>query len=114
MEFEPPNMDTNSVQRARSTKKMTRLLRMRLPELVCRTKQEAFRWTERMRPSWPGRSRAFVHSAKDVEQFSHGGEDHFFRGVFDNRLPGALAIGAPDHCREIIASANKICQGRFD
>lgn len=102
--------------------KLGRLLRMGLTELTCRSRQEAFKWTERIQASAAVNERAHLrragaaagHSSLSFERFLQNAEDHFFQGIFDRQVPAALAIGAAHHCKELVATAEKICRGRFD
>lgn len=113
-------LSERSIYQSRST--LGRLLRMRWPELSCRGRQEAFKWMERAQSATPFH-RARQHSA--LEQISHrdserfdrfigDAKETFFEGAFDDRVPAALAIGTADHCKDVVAAADKICRGRFD
>jgi hypothetical protein len=89
---------------------------MGLPELACRSRQETFKWVERLQAGTDGHdvlSRTTGNS-ESFSRFLHNSEGRFFEGAFDRRVTAALAIVAPDHCRDLLAAADKTCSGRFD
>lgn len=94
-----------------------RLFRMRMPELTFRGRQEAFKWMERSVADFP-----IVRSARTTlplrsgsfQRFLDNARDCFFEGVFDLRVPAALAIRAAHHYKERVAVADEICSSRFD
>jgi glycosyltransferase involved in cell wall biosynthesis len=99
-----------------------RLIHMEWSEVACRVRQEASKRMERISsvPSLSHRRRRIARqrsSPLDTERlnrFLSNARELFFEGVFDLRVPAALAIGAAAHCKEIVAAADKISRGRFD
>jgi len=95
---------------------------MKFPELACRAKQETFKWMERIQAGTKistisRRLSARRPAERDLEalsRFLRNSEDRFFQGPFDPLLPAALAFQAADHCKDLVATANEICRGRFD
>jgi heparinase II/III-like protein len=100
-----------------SQSKLRRLLHMGLPELACRSRQEAFKWVERIHSSADVNSirltRRVVHR-ESLSRFLRNAEECFFPGPLDSRLPGALALAAPDHYKDVPTTADKLLRGTFD
>ena len=97
-----------------------RLFAMGLSELACRSRQEAFKWVDRVRCAADingVRHRTPLkasHRDQGLHRFVRNAQKVFFEGPFDGRVPAALSIGAAHHCKQIVAAADKICRGRFD
>src|ERR1700680_3091051 len=100
-----------------SQSKLRRLLHMGLPELACRSRQEAFKWVERIHSSADVNSirltRRVVHR-ESLSRFLRNAAECFFPGPLDSRLPGALALAAPDHYKDVPTTADKLLRGTFD
>ena len=95
----------------RPKSKLQRLRQMDASEILGRSKQEAFKRIERLTARRQRRQRVRNLS---FERFVENARQTFFSGVFDPQLPMALALAAPEHCREVVATAEKICRGSFD
>jgi hypothetical protein len=94
-----------------------RLLHMELPEIACRSRQEALKWAERVRATTDlniRRGWKRTVDRDDIGRFVRNAAESFFPGPLDGRVPAALAIAAPDHCKEVIAFADSICRGTFE
>jgi uncharacterized heparinase superfamily protein len=87
---------------------LERLFRMGLPEIAFRSRQEAFKWVERI--TNPESSA----DAASLARFAADAGRNFFEGPFDPRIAAALGMGAAEHCKDLLAAADKICEGRFD
>ena len=91
--------------------------------MAYRARQEAFKWMERIQAAagissivhrMNVRRSAATRDPEALSRFRRNAEDRFFEGLFDRRVPAALAFQAADSCKDLVATANKICRGRFD
>ena len=96
-----------------SDRNLRRLMRMDLPELVCRGRQETFKWVDRMRSSRTAASRLDI-TRERLSRFLANSKKHFFEGVFDPRVPEALKSANADESQAVLIAANDACRGRFD
>ena len=96
-----------------SDRNLRRLLRMDLPELVCRGRQETFKWVDRIRLSRATATR-FDLSRERLSRFLDNCEKHFFEGAFDPHLAEALQSANADHCQAVLIAAHHASRGRFD
>lgn len=83
-----------------------RLFRMPIPELVCRGKQETYKWVDRVRPSWTA-DRDAVVAPDSLMRFVEHAEKFFFPGAFDHHDSGSDA-------QAVLAVADDAMRGRFD
>ncbi|HLJ73901.1 MAG TPA: heparinase II/III family protein, partial [Thermoanaerobaculia bacterium] len=81
------------------------LLRMDFPELATRSRQEAFKWIEAIRPR--ARIRRAERGDEALRDFNSNYHDIFFAGAVDAR---ALAA----HASPIVAAADRLLSGHFD
>lgn len=101
---------------------LRRLFRMDFPELACRSRQEAFKWAERLGsaadirrvPKRVTLDKSSRRHSESFDRFLSNANACFFEGVFDERVPAALAIGASQHLSDVVATADKLCRARFD
>jgi glycosyltransferase involved in cell wall biosynthesis len=105
------DLHTGVAPRPRRGTRLRRLLHMDAPELASRSRQQVLKWGERVG--------AFTHQADrsdslSLDQFVQNADELFFKGLFDRQVPAALAIGAAQQCKDLVATAEKICRGRFD
>ncbi|MGZ8829377.1 MAG: heparinase II/III domain-containing protein [Thermoanaerobaculia bacterium] len=87
-----------------------RLFRMGLPELVCRSRRETFKWVDRIRRGGAA-DRALRPVGESLSGFVRNCEEHFFQGPFDERVPDALTSRERE---ELLAIADRASRGRFD
>ena len=94
---------------------LRRLFRMGLPELACRSRQEALKWAERVHSVADSHHECKLETAsrdsESVRRFLRNAEESFFEGPLDARLLEALPT---QHCDELVAAAEKIGRLRFD
>ena len=84
---------------------------MSIDELICRGRQEAFKWLERTGAVAPGRP--VRHQVPDVERVRTLGPRRFFEGAVSDRTP-QLIERTPAARNDIVAAADAACEGRFD
>ena len=97
-----------------SERNLGRLFRMPLPELVCRGKQETFKWVDRVRLSRMTRASEFELNSERLARFVANAEAHFFSGVFDPRVPEELQTAHVEECQAVLIAAHHASHGRFD
>ena len=87
---------------------------MPLPELVCRGKQETFKFVDRVRFAPAASATDFTRSAERLERFLTHSQDHFFPGVFDSRVRETLETTHAEECQAILIAAHHASHRRFD
>src|SRR5438128_10422741 len=116
-------MKVSRRMRSEPPSSLGRILQMGFPELACRSRQQAFKWVERVRSvadiNRVRNYRRTFHpwrnpNSESFERFLHQPVDRFFQGPSDRQVPAALALQTPSYCKELVATANEICLGRFD
>src|SRR5262245_13298033 len=91
--------------------KLDRVRQMSLDEVLCRSRQQAWKWLERtQRTRSPGR----VHSEVDFDRFRAVGPSRFFAGATSPDVPLLVGERWPDLAREIEAEAEALIDGRFN
>src|ERR1700682_5863091 len=101
----------------RKSRVIGRLLRMGLPEIACRSRQEALKWAERMQSTTDisvARGKRKSVDRDGIARFVQNAAENLLPGPLDDRLTAALALGAPEHCKQILAAADKLCRAKFD
>jgi hypothetical protein len=87
---------------------------MPLPELVCRGKQETFKWVDRVRLAQSAVANEFDRNSDRLTRFVANSENHFFPGVFDPRVPETLQVAHAEECQSVLIAAHHSSRGRFD
>ncbi|HEY8134217.1 MAG TPA: alginate lyase family protein [Thermoanaerobaculia bacterium] len=90
-----------------------RLLRMELPELVFRGRQETFKFVDRIRLSRAPATRLDIGRER-LNRFRENCETYFFEGPFDPLVPEAIRSGNGDECQAVLVAAHHASRGRFD
>jgi uncharacterized heparinase superfamily protein len=91
-----------------------RLLRMGLPELVYRSRQESFKWVDRIRSIGTTTSTRLEDDRERLSRFIKNSEKRFFNGVFDGRVPEVLSTANVDECQSLLVAAHRGSHGQFD
>lgn len=97
-----------------------RLMRMSLTELACRTRQETAKWLDRVgmiRPAPADLTRMLRPDPGLAELHTsllNALPTRFFEGAGSNRSSGQLADSVEPTRTAILASADTLCEGRFD
>ena len=97
-----------------SHQKLGRLFRMPLPELVCRGKQETFKWVDRVRYAPAAAAGEFARNSDRLERFLSNAEKNFFPGVFDPLVRDSLQLSHAEECQSILIAAHHASHRRFD
>ena len=93
--------------------KLSRVLHMGIPELTCRSRQEASKWLERIGVA--ARAASPPEGAETLlAEFRHGGQARFFEGATYAETPRLIAEHVPAYRDETVAVADAVCQRRFD
>ena len=87
---------------------------MQLPELVCRGKQETFKFVDRVRTARRQPGGANDLKSQRLRRFLRHCEDHFFAGVFDPRVAEQLQSTNADRSQAVLVAAHHAFHGRFD
>lgn len=88
-----------------------RLLRMGVPELAFRARQEAFKWLERV--PRPGLAPRYA-PGRGEERAAFAAPERFFAGAVEAGLPDRLEERVPGTRARTLAAAGRILRGRFD
>lgn len=86
---------------------------MPLPELICRGRQETFKWVDRVRFA-PMPESEWDRASGRLERFVSNAAKHFFAGVFDPQVPENLEIAHAEGCQSILIAAHHASHRRFD
>src|SRR5262249_48458397 len=93
--------------------KLSRVLHMGIPEVTCRSRQEASKWLERI--GVVGRAASLPEGAEALlAEFHHDGQARFFEGATNAKTPHLIAKHVPAYRDETVAVADAGCQRRFD
>jgi hypothetical protein len=96
-----------------SERNIARMLRMDLPELVFRGKQETFKWADRIRVSRAAAVRMDADQQR-LNRFLANCQQHFFEGAFDSAVVDEVRSASPDGCQTMLIGAHHAARGRFD
>jgi hypothetical protein len=117
--------------------RLARIFEMNLPEIACRTRQEVWKWWDRVavdrlnggfgaRPSRNGHDAALTAIGRRLQNGSAGsapaderaGEDHpaarFFAGAESRNTPWLLESAVPGETRRLLDAAERLHGMRFD
>jgi len=95
---------------------LRRLPSMDVAEFAGRTRQEAFKWWDRVATKGVPRRRArrTAEASEHLERFRTAAPGRFFAGAADEETPRLLSENVPDCLREVIAGAERALEGHFD
>ncbi len=100
-----------------------RIRQMALAEIACRSRQQASKWLERLKPSGPDidpvavlRAHAPGLAQPDFAlRALHDKAPHrFFAGIADTNTPSVLRTRLPEACAAIVTAADTLMDRRFD
>ena len=97
--------------------KLERLRQMGLAEIAGRTRQEAWRWWDRVIASergWTPPPRSLADGGRRLLAFKELSARRFFSGAVDERTPALLSERLPEVMPALIAAAEQTLDGRFD
>src|SRR5438105_3821525 len=93
---------------------LARLLRMQLPELMYRGKQETFKFVDRVRNARARSANVTERDTQHLRTFLQHSERYFFAGVFDAGLRTYLESAHPEECQAVLIAAHRAFHGHFD
>jgi len=90
-----------------------RLLRMELPELVFRGRQETLKWADRVLSSRGTTARVDVEQQR-LNRFLQNGATYFFEGAFDSAVAETVKMASAEDSQAVLIAAHHAARGRFD
>src|SRR2546423_2221523 len=97
-----------------SQRNLERLLRMPLPELVCRGKQETFKLVDRVRSATTASTGESELNSQRLASFLAHCQRDFFAGPFDAKVTEELQVTHVEECQSVLISAYHASHGRFN
>ena len=87
---------------------------MELPELLCRGRQETFKWVDRIRAGNRTAASELESNRERFLRFVENSSNRFFEGVFDPRVIQVLSTENADDSQFLLVAADRVSHGRFD